>query len=632
VIGWPDPDGVPAGPVQEFALTQRKIFLGNEAMAHGLLEAACTMATSYPGTPASEILGTLATLKAEHHLALHVEWSINEKVAFEVALANSFAGRRSAVIMKQVGLNVAADPLMSAAYTGVKGGFVIIVADDPGPHSSQTEQDTRGYAMLAKLPVLDPSSPEEARAWVKVAFELSERYEIPVILRPTTRVCHARQDMEPRPFAAASQPALFEKEPARWAATPKFRLLLHRKLNEKITRIAQEPDLAPRLVEACAGAAGAPGKVCLVASGVVLAHAEEILADLGLWEQIPLYQVVMPYPLAPAFRDQLLSRYERILVLEESLPIIELQLQNRDRVLGRTSATVPNAGELLPEVVEDVVREFLGIPGASRPAPPTAAGRRPTLCAGCAHRAAFFAIKKAFPKGIYPGDIGCYTLGLNLGVVDTVLCMGASISQAAGFYHAYRAERRDFPSIVATIGDSTFYHAGIPALVNAVVQNARFVLVILDNSTTAMTGNQPTPALGRTLDGQSVPKVLIPDLVRACGVGWVGEADPTQIEDFVALLKAAGAHARAEDGGVAVVIARHPCRMDRRQTATRERQEIVVNEKCKGCDFCVKQFECPALQPQGEKEPVKIDQSLCVGCGVCLYVCPNKALEVRKPW
>jgi indolepyruvate ferredoxin oxidoreductase, alpha subunit len=614
-------------------LTQRKIFLGNEAMAHGLLEAACTMATSYPGTPASEIMGTLAKLKMRHRLALHVEWSINEKVAFEVALANSFAGRRSAVIMKQVGLNVAADPLMSAAYTGVKGGFVIIVADDPGPHSSQTEQDTRGYAMLAKLPVLDPSSPEEARAWVKVAFELSERYEIPVILRPTTRVCHARQDMEPRPFAAGSQPALFEKDPARWAATPKFRLLLHQKLNEKITRIAQEPELAPCLVEACAaaGGAGALGKVCLVASGVVLAHAEEILADLGLREQIPLYQVAMPYPLAPAFRDQLLSRYERILVLEESLPVIELQLQNRDRVLGRTSGTVPNAGELLPEVVEDIIRGFLGLPGVSRPAPPITAGRRPTLCAGCPHRAAFFAIKKAFPKGIYPGDIGCYTLGLNLGVVDTVLCMGAAISQAAGFYHAYRAERRDFPSIVATIGDSTFYHAGIPALANAVVQNARFVLVILDNSTTAMTGNQPTPALGCTLDGQPAPKVLIPDLVRACGVGLVREADPYQFEDFVTLLKEAGAYARAAEGGVAVVIAKHPCLMDRRQTAARERQEIVVNDRCKGCDFCVKQFECPALQPRGEKEPVDIDQSLCVGCGVCLYVCPNKALEARKP-
>ncbi len=486
-------------------MKQRRIFLGNQAMAHGLLEAGCSVATSYPGTPASEILGTLAALKKKQpQLPIHLEWSINEKVAFEVALTNSFAGRRSAVIMKQVGLNVAADPLMSAAYTGVKGGMVVIVADDPGPHSSQTEQDTRGYAMLAKLPVLDPSSPEEARQWIAPAFELSERYELPVILRPTTRVCHARQDLEERPFAGQVQAALFEKDPARWAATPKFRLLLHRKLNEKIAQIATDTGFGPRLVEGDLAGGGPVGhSACVVGSGVVLAHAEEILADLGLRDQIPLYQVVMPYPLAPTFRDDILQRHDRILVLEESLPVIEWQLQNRDKVFGRTTGTVPEAGELLPEVVEDLLRDFLGLEPAVRPSSPAAAGRRPTLCAGCPHRISFFAIKKAFPKGIYPSDIGCYTLGLNLGVVDTVLCMGASISQAAGFYHAYRASREDYPSIVATIGDSTFFHSGIPALINAVVQNARFVLVILDNSTTAMTGNQPTPAAGLTLTGHA---------------------------------------------------------------------------------------------------------------------------------
>ena len=229
-------------------MTRRKIFLGNEAIAHGLLESSCTLATSYPGTPASEILGTLAALKKQHNLALHVEWSVNEKVAFEVALANSYTGRRSAVIMKQVGLNVAADPLMSAAYTGVKGGFVVIVADDPGPHSSQTEQDSRFYAMLAKLPVLDPASPIEARDAVNEAFALSEQYQIPVLLRPTTRVSHARQDMEPRPYVHRVQPALFEKDPTRWAATPKFRLLLHHKLNAKMEQIAREPGYAPRLL------------------------------------------------------------------------------------------------------------------------------------------------------------------------------------------------------------------------------------------------------------------------------------------------------------------------------------------------------------------------------------------------
>jgi indolepyruvate ferredoxin oxidoreductase, alpha subunit len=613
-------------------LKPRRIFLGNEAMAHGLLESGCTVATSYPGTPASEILGTLATLKKRQpNLPVHVEWSINEKVAFEVALANSFAGRRSAVIMKQVGLNVAADPLMSAAYTGVKGGMVVIVADDPGPHSSQTEQDSRGYAMLAKLPVLDPSSPMEAREWIGEAFQLSERYEVPVIVRPTTRICHARQDMEERSFADTVQKALFEKDPARWAATPKFRLQLHQKLNDKIARIAAEAALQPRL------AAGNPAKprtkrsnVCVVSSGVALAHAEEVLADLGLAGKIPLYQVQMPYPLAPAFRDETLRRYERILVLEESLPVIEWQLQNRDKVFGRTTGNVPEAGELLPENVEDILRDFLGLEPARWPSPSAGGGRRPTLCAGCPHRISFFAIKKAFPKGIYPSDIGCYTLGLNLGVVDTVLCMGAAISQAAGFYHAYQAGRRDYPNIVATIGDSTFFHAGVPALINAVVQNARFVLVILDNSTTAMTGNQPTPGGGRTLTGEPAPLVLIADLVRACGVRLVEEADPYQFDTFVSLLKKAGKYARSKDGGVAVVIAKHPCLMDRSHRDAMQQVRVLINEKCKGCNFCVRQFECPALQSQGKEQPIVIDPMLCVGCGLCVHVCPNKALEVAE--
>jgi indolepyruvate ferredoxin oxidoreductase alpha subunit len=620
-----------AAPAQECLLSQRKIFLGNEAMAHGLLEAGCSMATSYPGTPASEILGTLVVLKQHRHLPLHVEWSINEKVAFEVALANSFAGRRSAVIMKQVGLNVAADPLMSAAYTGVKGGFLVIVADDPGPHSSQTEQDTRGYAMLAKLPVLDPSSPEEARDWIRAAYELSEQYQLPVILRPTTRVCHARQDMEERPFAGQTQKPLFEKDPTRWAATPKFRLALHKQLNDKIAQIAADHRFLPRLLEGCAAKDDSHrSPVAVVASGVALAHAEEILADLGLRDQVPLYQVRLPYPLEPGFRDEILKRHERILVIEESQPVIEWQLQNRDRVVGRTTGMVPGAGELLPEVVEDILRAFLDLEAAERPAPPEAPGRRPTLCAGCPHRASFFAIKKAFPKGIYPSDIGCYTLGLNLGVVDTVLCMGAAVSQAAGFYHAYQAGRRDYPSIVATIGDSTFYHAGIPALINAVVQNARFVLVILDNSTTAMTGNQPTPAGGKTLDGQPAPRVLLSELVRACGVRFVEEGDPYRFKDFVGVLKQAGRFSRAPDGGLAVVIAKHPCLMDRGREEVIQRLRVVVNEKCEGCGFCLKQFECPALQSQGEKQPVSIDPILCLGCGVCVHVCPHKALEVAN--
>lgn len=596
------------------------------------------MAASYPGTPASEVLSTLVRLKREHNLKLHLEWAINEKVAFEVALANSYTGRRSAAVMKQVGLNVAADPLMSAAYTGVKGGFVLVVADDPGPHSSQTEQDSRFMAMMAKVPVLDPSSPAEAREFAKQAFSLSERFEIPVMLRPTTRVCHARQDIDLPFFPETTQFPLFEKNPARWAATPKFRLLLHRQLNEKLEKIALDDDFQPHLVSGKKLLARTPAqksttnaeRSCIVASGVALAYAREILSDLGLSDDIPLYQVSMPYPLSPSFRDHILELFDRVLVIEESYPVIELQFQNGRKVIGRMSGHVPTSGELLPEVVESIILRFLDRPVSTAEAISSAPGRRPTLCAGCPHRATFFAIKKAFPKGIYPSDIGCYTLGLNLGVVDTVLCMGASISQATGFYHAFSGNRQDFPAICATIGDSTFFHAGIPALINSVTQGARFVLVILDNSTTAMTGHQPTPALGETLDGEVVPKISIEELVRACGVKFVATHDPYDLKGLIDVLKKAGKHTKAKRGGVAVVVARHPCLMDRRRPRdSRMLSKISITEKCQGCMFCIKQFECPALQPRGKKEPVMIDETLCSGCGICVEVCPHGAIEKK---
>ncbi len=607
---------------------ERKILLGNEAIALGLAESGCTTAASYPGTPASEILGAVARFRNENRLRIHLQWSINEKVAYEVALANSYTGRRSAAIMKQVGLNVAADPLMSSAYTGVKGGFIVVSADDPGPHSSQTEQDSRFFAMMAKIPVLDPISPEDARRLASLAYTLSERYEVPVMLRPTTRVCHARQDIEIAPFAPPADIfPVFEKNPARWAATPKFRLMLHRNLNDKIRQISEDKDFMPVLLNP--STARNTGKICVVGSGAVVAYLQEILMDNGLWDTIPVYRAMMPYPLSRDFSEDLLARFERILVVEETAPVMEMQFGDRHRVLGRGSGDIPSEGELLPETVEQAVLPLLGLPPAAQVQQPSAPGRRPTLCAGCPHRAAFFAIKKVFAKGVFPGDIGCYTLGLNLGAVDTVLCMGASISQAAGFYHSFSGAREEYPPICATIGDSTFFHAGIPALINAVVQGARFVLVIMDNSTTAMTGHQPTPALGITMDGKASARLSIPEIVRACGVRFVEEADPYEMRNFTDLLRSADKHVKAEDGGIAVVISRRPCLMDRSQKGAVSRLKVRVSEKCKGCDFCLKQFECPAIQPQGDKEPVRIDDAVCTGCGVCISVCPHGALETE---
>ncbi len=536
-------------------MNTRQLMLGNEAIARGLVENGCAMATSYPGTPASEILFSVVSQQKENSISMHTQWAVNEKIAFEIAYAGSMTGLRTVVSMKQVGLNVASDPLMSAAYMGTKGGFIVISADDPGPHSSQTEQDSRLMAMMAKIPVLDPDSPEQAKDMVTLAYELSEKFEIPVMLRPTTRVCHARQDILPGEIVPRGTLADFEKNPARWAATPKFRYHLHGELEKKLAAISAYEKTAPVRLNPRADSSKA-----VVVSGVAAAHTKEIMKDLNLWDEIPLYQVLQPYPLHSEFISHLTDTYDDILVIEETTAVIEMQIADRHRVKGKMTNAVPKVGELLPEKIQDIISEFAGMTSESVSLSPAPGKTRPTLCAGCPHRASFFAIKKAAKKGIYTSDIGCYTLGLNLGAVDTVLCMGAAISQAAGFYHAYKNQEKQ-PDIVATIGDSTFFHAGVPALIDAVVQNVRFVLVILDNRTTAMTGNQPTPATGVGASGEALENVDIASLVHGCGVKFCKQADPYQLNDLIVLLKEAVAYSR--ENGPAVVIARHPCILDR---------------------------------------------------------------------
>ncbi|MBU0985908.1 MAG: indolepyruvate oxidoreductase, partial [Proteobacteria bacterium] len=478
---------------------------------------------------------------------------------------------------------------------------------------------SRLMAMMAKIPVLDPDSPSQAKAMVAMAYELSEKFEIPVMLRPTTRVCHARQDILIEKIHPHEQAARFDKDPARWAATPKFRFDLHQSLQKKIEAISLYQKTAPIRLNPEAQASKA-----VVVSGVAAAHTREILNDLNLWDVIPLYQVLQPYPLHTKFISHLIGTYEKILVVEETTGVIEMQLADRHRVTGKMTHAVPQVGELLPETIQEIVCKFAGV---ATPAvqSPTVAGVRPTLCAGCPHRASFFAIKKAAPKGIYTSDIGCYTLGLNLGAVDTVLCMGAAISQAAGFYHAFKnTEKR--PDIVATIGDSTFFHAGIPALIDAVVQKVRMVLVILDNRTTAMTGNQPTPAVGIGASGETLEAVDLEALVRGCGIKYCREGDPYQFQEFVSMLKEAVRFSR--EHGPAVVISRHPCLIDKFQKDNLKRPyvRLEVVETCDGCAYCINHFECPALIFDQAKENVHIDPLTCSGCGVCLYVCPKKSI------
>ncbi|MDD5168043.1 MAG: thiamine pyrophosphate-dependent enzyme [Syntrophales bacterium] len=605
-------------------LKDERIMMGNEAIARGLVECACSLAASYPGTPASEILTSAVGFAGETGVKMHLEWSLNEKVAYEVALANSYAGKRSAVAMKQVGLNVAADPFTRSAYLGVKGGFVLVVADDPGPHSSQTEQDSRFFAQFAKIPVLDPASPREAKDMVRRAYELSEKYEIPVMLRPTTRICHARQNVPCSPPDILDRPARFEKNPARWIATPQFLPELHRLLNEKIDKISREDDLQPLYF----GGDGSGKGCCIIASGVAFAHTYDLLSDMGLLGGIDLFQVILPYPLHPGFVEHIRSNYERILVIEETYPVIEMQLIN-PAVSGRRSGTIPNRGELTPDVVQEALERFLEIPAEAAPPQTAAKGKRPSLCAGCPHRAAYYAIKTTFPKGIFPSDIGCYTLGMNFGAIDTCHCMGACISQGTGFYFAHEQEKES-PAIVVSIGDSTFFHAGIPGLINAVFQKARFVLVILDNATTAMTGNQPTPQVGIMAGGNMGQQVFIPDIVKACGVNFIRECDPYDQDAFVSHLKEADRYCRSGEGGIAVVISKHPCMLDRDARKKQLSYAMGVTEDCIGCGQCLEDFECPALISDEDSGRVMIDENGCVGCGVCVHVCPVGAITAEE--
>lgn len=603
-------------------MTGRILMLGNEAIGRGLVENGCAVAASYPGTPASEILSSVDRWRKAFGATMHVEWAVNEKVALEIAYTAAISGLRAAASMKQVGLSVASDPLMSGAYLGVTGGFLVISADDPGPHSSQTEQDSRMLAMTAKVPVLDPASPGQARELTGIGFELSERFGVPVMLRPTTRVCHSSQDLAPAPVRPNARKARFAKDPARWAATPAFRRRLHDRLAEKIAAIAAYGPTAPVRLDAGAGTPRA-----VVASGVACAHAREIMEESGLIGEIALYHVVQPYPLHTEFIERLFEVHDEILVLEESSPVIEMQAADRRRVRGRLTGAVPWTGELLPEAIDRILARFAGRSPRETPVAPEGGGRRPTLCPGCSHRSAFYAIRRAAPGGIYPSDIGCYTLGLNLGAVDTVLCMGAAVSQAAGFDIAHRLCGRPV-DIVATIGDSTFYHAGIPPLIDAVVQGARFVLVILDNGTTAMTGFQPTPGSGRGAGGERTAAVDMEAIVRACGVGFCRIGDPDRIPEFVALLREALAHAR--ERGVAVVIARRPCAVaERRAAPPARRTRVVVEEECTGCRHCVEEFECPALAFDEDSGRVRVDELLCTGCGVCVHVCPAGAIRAE---
>ncbi len=615
---------------------KEEFLLGNGAMALGILEAGCQIMTSYPGTPSSEILPEVVRFSKSFDLNTSIEWSINEKVAFDNAFAAAISGKRACCCMKMVGLNVAADSFMSAAYIGNIGGLVIISCDDPGPHSSQTEQDSRLMARLGKVPVLDPSSPDEAREMIKLGFELSEEFQVPVLVRPAIRVCHARQNVTYDILKNNDTRADFKKEPTRWASTPKFRYIQHKALNEKHIEISEKFNtLAPYNMHNLEE--GRSYSLGIVTGGVPSSVVSDIFEEYERYD-IPVLKLGAPYPFPEKLGQEFLDACEKILVIEETDTVIEYMLRDKSKTLGRLSGHVPMEGELVPEKIEGVINSTLtdcglallsdsdsGLEAFKLVNEMELPIRKPTLCPGCPHRASFFAIRKAYPKAIFPSDIGCYTLGSNLGGVDTVLDMGAGITMASGFWNAYIQDDVKKP-IIATMGDSTFFHSGITGLINAVYNNSRFVLVILDNHITAMTGMQPAITQGSRVHGEKGNAIALETIVKGCGIDYLKVIDPFDVKNMIKTIKEAGSYALNPEGGIAVVIARHPCVIGFRDQAIPEKIEVMVSEECVDCGFCLTRFECPALFRNAEAEKAEVNPMLCIHCGVCMNVCPKRAI------
>ena len=595
---------------------KKEYIMGNSAIAIGALCSGVKLVAGYPGTPSTEIIETICKVP---HKGVHLEWSVNEKAAMEVAAAAAYAGARTMVTMKQVGLNVASDPLMSLAYVGVRGGMVIVVADDPGPISSQTEQDTRRFASFCRIPVLDPSSPEEAFDMVKDAFVLSEKYHTPVILRPTTRVCHGYASISFDENYEAKDPSGFEKDSSKWVIFPKLSYNNHRLIEERLPVIAE--DLSSYGYNRIIKDSNNSGKAVL-ASGISLAYVRECTSNLDL----KVIGIASAFPLPKRFLLEALNGVDELICFEELSPFLEEELfklcgehQLKIRIKGKLTGDVPHSGELGVNKVQSILNKFLGRNDKSEgisftekiPDPPQ---RPPVLCAGCPHRGSFYAVKVATgrKKTYLCGDIGCYTLGnaLPLDMVDTCLCMGAGITMAQGFNHLDK-EAKSF----AFIGDSTFFASGISGIVNAVYNEADITVCILDNATTAMTGHQPHPGTGFNLQGNYVDKIDIESVLKGIGVKKVMTVNPHDLKASVAAVKEC-----MKVDGVKAIIFRAPC-----ISIVKLKDKCRVMDKCSNCNICINKLGCPAMSLKNDK--VVIDESLCVGCTLCAQLCPHKAIE-----
>jgi len=578
----------------------KSLLSGNEAVARGAWEAGCRVATAYPGTPSTEIIENITKYKE-----IGAEWSINEKVALEVAAGASFAGARALVAMKHVGLNVAADPFFTMGYSGVTGGLVVISADDPGMWSSQNEQDNRHYGRHAKVPILEPADSSEAKEFTKLGFEISERFDTPVLLRLTTRICHSAclVDLEKR---KESEVKGYVKDIKKRLVLPAHARALHLVVEERLKRIADYSEVFPfNKIEW--------GKmtVGIITSGVAYQYAKEVFPDASI------LKLSLTHPIPKKMIEKFARKVKKIIVVEEGDPILETEIKAMGiKVTGKDK--IPLCGELTPQVLRTSFAKKRGTSKGRANIP----ARPPVLCPGCPHRGVFYIFNKL--KLVATGDIGCYTLGAlpPLSAMDTCVCMGASVTNAQGMEKALGKEFSK--KLVAVLGDSTFFHSGITGLVNAVYNKGHLNLVILDNFTTAMTGHQPHPGTGRLAAGGPGKRVAPEDIARGCGVEMVKVVNPNDLRATESALREALAYE-----GVAVLIFRRPCAL-----LVKPRLPYQIDpEQCNGCRLCLR-IGCPAISltfPSKREKPLAVvDASLCVGCGLCVQLCQRNAIIVTK--
>ncbi|MBE6513767.1 MAG: indolepyruvate ferredoxin oxidoreductase subunit alpha [Thermoplasmata archaeon] len=601
-----------------FAEGGKQLLLGNEAIVRGLIESGADFASTYPGTPSSEIGNILE--KISEQAGMYFEFSVNEKVAFEVSAAAASAGLRSFTFMKHVGLNVAADPMMTLAYAGVTGGMLILSADDPSAHSSQNEQDNRYYSTLALIPMIEPSTPQEGKDMVAEAYRVSESLQLPVLYRTTTRVNHARGVVELGARTMPKGTGHFDRDVVRFVNIPAHARVNRNRLLEQYRKAQEMSEASPlNFVEG-------EGDIGIITSGVSYTYVREFVSGVSI------FKLGFTNPLPEKRLADFIRSKKAIIIVEELEPFLEDQIlricgQNglSVPVYGKRTGHLPRAWEFSPDSLAGI-RDLVKVAELKEPMPRTEVklpSRPPTLCAGCPHRGLFAATKKASvgKDVIFCSDIGCYTLGVQppFNCADFIICMGGGAGAAGGF------DASTNQKAIAFMGDSTFFHSGVPPLVNALFNNHKIVQVILDNRTTAMTGHQPNPGTGRDFGGVTTDALDIEQLVRGVGAKFVRTVNPYNVKEAVQVMKDA-----IEYDGVAVVISKCPCPLElKKRKALVPRMCEVDQERCVRCHMCLKTIACPALI-KGKDGSVSTDPTQCIGCGMCADVCPKKAIEVKQ--